>query len=204
VFITSRPVLGDEKLIVSQYQPLIKEVSPGHKILLDDGNLELEVVKQSRDLLEARVVRGGVLKNNKGMNLPDTKLLDMRLEPRLAETLAEFQPDVVGVTCLTTEVYNAQDLLKEVRATDPEAFTVVGGLHASLVPADFQQAYVDAIVIGEGELTFAHLLEVLDRNLPDRPGEELAGVPIHLVSVGPERTQTVVLHERRLGTGRAG
>jgi len=74
VFITSRPVLGDEKLIVSQYRPLIKEVRPGHKILLDDGNLELEVVKQSGDLLEARVVRGGVLKNNKGMNLPDTKL----------------------------------------------------------------------------------------------------------------------------------
>jgi adenylosuccinate synthase len=32
--------------------------------------------------------------------------------------------------------------------------------------------------------------------------EELAGVPIRLVSVGPERTQTVVLHERALGTAR--
>jgi adenylosuccinate synthase len=32
--------------------------------------------------------------------------------------------------------------------------------------------------------------------------EELAGVPIRLVSVGPERTQTVVLHERALGAGR--
>ena len=34
--------------------------------------------------------------------------------------------------------------------------------------------------------------------------EALAGVPIRLVSVGPERTQTVVLHDRPLGAGRAG
>jgi radical SAM superfamily enzyme YgiQ (UPF0313 family) len=107
----------------------------------------------------------------------DVRLLDMRIEQCLAETMAEFKPDLVAVTCLTTEVYNAQDLLKEVRATDPHVFTVVGGLHASLLPADFQVPYVDAIVIGEGERTFAHLLEVLDKALPDRPGEKLAGVP---------------------------
>jgi adenylosuccinate synthase len=34
--------------------------------------------------------------------------------------------------------------------------------------------------------------------------EEFAGVPIRLVSVGPERTQTIVLHERPLGEARAG
>jgi adenylosuccinate synthase len=33
--------------------------------------------------------------------------------------------------------------------------------------------------------------------------EALAGVPIRLVSVGPERTQTVVMHERPLASGRA-
>ena len=32
--------------------------------------------------------------------------------------------------------------------------------------------------------------------------EALAGVPIRLVSVGPERTQTVVMHDRALGTAR--
>jgi hopanoid C-3 methylase len=107
----------------------------------------------------------------------DVRLLDMRIEPRLTETLAEFQPDLVGVTCLTTEVYNAQDLLKEVRATQPNVFTLVGGLHASLLPKDFQTPYVDAIVIGEGEATFGHLLEVLDKTWPDRPREALASIP---------------------------
>ena len=106
----------------------------------------------------------------------DVLLLDLRLEDGLAQTLADFAPDVVGVTCLTTEVYNAQDLLRQVKESRPHAFTVVGGLHASLLPADFQFPYVDAIVVGEGEQTFPHLLEVLERRWPDRPGDALGAV----------------------------
>ena len=106
----------------------------------------------------------------------DVRLLDMRLDDALPQALADFEPDVVGVTCLTTEVYNAQDLLKKVKETRPRAFTVVGGLHASLLPADFQFPYVDAIVVGEGEQTFRHLLEVLDSKWPDTPGDALGGV----------------------------
>ena len=107
----------------------------------------------------------------------DVCLLDMRFDGAIEETLADFEPDLVGVTCLTTEVYNAQDLLRKVKAARPDAFTVVGGLHASLLPADFQLPYVDAIVVGEGEQTFRELLEVLDRRWPDRPGESLGAVP---------------------------
>jgi len=106
----------------------------------------------------------------------DVRLLDMRLDDALPQALADFEPDVVGVTCLTTEVYNAQDLLKKVKETRPRAFTVVGGLHASLLPADFQFPYVDAIVVGEGEQTFRHLLEVLDGTWPDAPGDALGAV----------------------------
>lgn len=74
VTITTADVLGEEGLIPSQYKYLANEVTPGHRILLDDGNLELEVVSKQGDRVEAKVLRGGVLKNKKGMNLPDTKL----------------------------------------------------------------------------------------------------------------------------------
>jgi radical SAM superfamily enzyme YgiQ (UPF0313 family) len=108
----------------------------------------------------------------------DVRILDLRLEngSALRQTLEAFQPDLVGVTCLTTEVYNAQDVLKSVKAWRPEVFTVTGGLHASLLPKDFQRPYVDAIVIGEGEETFRHLLEALDGALPRPPAERLAAV----------------------------
>lgn len=94
----------------------------------------------------------------------DVTILDMRLEHNFDERMHEFQPDVVGVTCLTTEVYNAQSLLMRAKEIDDDVFTVVGGLHASLMPVDFQRPYVDGIVLGEGEQAFARLLEVLDRS----------------------------------------
>lgn len=57
------------------YDNLTKEVKPNEKVLLDDGNLELLITKKIDDeTLEAKVVYGGVLKSNKGFNLPDSNL----------------------------------------------------------------------------------------------------------------------------------
>jgi len=60
------------------FHDFIHEAKPGHRILLDDGALELKVVEQ-RDhsdgkALICEVIVGGVLKSNKGINLPDTDL----------------------------------------------------------------------------------------------------------------------------------
>jgi pyruvate kinase len=74
VTITVRPVLGTDTLIPCQYRRLPAEVKAGAQILLDDGNLELKVTGKSGGMVRAKVVRGGVLKNNKGMNLPDTQM----------------------------------------------------------------------------------------------------------------------------------
>ncbi len=74
VLITGKNVMGDTGLIPSQYKGIIKQVRAGERILLDDGNLELKVLKKAKDTLEALVIRGGTLKNNKGMNLPDTDI----------------------------------------------------------------------------------------------------------------------------------
>lgn len=74
VTITTKAVLGTDKLIPSQYKNLVREVVPGHCILLDDGNLELKVIRKFRDRVEAKVIHGGILKNKKGMNLPNTDL----------------------------------------------------------------------------------------------------------------------------------
>jgi len=100
----------------------------------------------------------------------DVRLIDMRLGDSLEETLETFEPDAVAVTCLTTEVYNAQDILQRVKSRQPQTLTLVGGHHASLLPVDFQQPYVDAIVVGEGERTFEELLAALDR-ADGRPSE---------------------------------
>jgi len=53
---------------------LEKSVLPGHRILMDDGALEIEVVGTSPNSVEARVILGGALKSHKGVNLPRANL----------------------------------------------------------------------------------------------------------------------------------
>jgi pyruvate kinase len=55
------------------YQELAHDVKPGDRILLDDGNVELRVLKSEGREVETEVVFGGKLSNNKGMNLPGVK-----------------------------------------------------------------------------------------------------------------------------------
>ncbi len=74
VAITVDDVLGTPSLIPSQYPYLARDVKVGGTILLDDGNLELKVVSKGPRSVKARVIHGGVLKNKKGMNLPDSAL----------------------------------------------------------------------------------------------------------------------------------
>lgn len=71
VVVTTQPVLGTPQRIQTQYEALPRDVNPGERIILDDGQLELEVLAiDSAEEIRCRVIRGGVLKNHKGMNLP--------------------------------------------------------------------------------------------------------------------------------------
>ena len=90
-------------------------------------------------------------------------LVDLRVEPnRLAATLTAFRPAVVGISAnFTTDTYQALAVAKAVRELAPETYVVVGGNHASLRPIDFHHAAVDAVVLGEGEVTARELAECL-------------------------------------------
>jgi pyruvate kinase len=68
--ITTQEVLGDQHRVSTTYQLLPKDVRPGDQILLDDGYLALAVTGVGDTEVRTVVVTGGMLKNNKGINLP--------------------------------------------------------------------------------------------------------------------------------------
>lgn len=68
--LTTRPVAGDEREVSTTYSALPNDCVPGNKILLDDGNLSLQVESTTDTDVRCVVVDGGVLKTNKGINLP--------------------------------------------------------------------------------------------------------------------------------------
>jgi pyruvate kinase len=73
--LTTERVIGREpSALPVQYQGLPRLVQPGNHILLDDGLLELEVLSVSEAEICCSVLVGGILKSNKGMNLPRAAL----------------------------------------------------------------------------------------------------------------------------------
>jgi radical SAM superfamily enzyme YgiQ (UPF0313 family) len=88
----------------------------------------------------------------------DVRIFDMRIDQDLQAELAEFQPDIVGCSCVAANSHIAKNILKEIKETNPEILTVVGGHHPSLAPEDFRQGHVDVVVVGEGEATLKDLV----------------------------------------------
>ncbi|MGE5591111.1 MAG: pyruvate kinase [Bacillota bacterium] len=67
---TVRPGVGSSTAVSVGHEGLVRDVNPGATLLLDDGNLVLEVVEVGAEDVRARVVVGGVLSDRKKINLP--------------------------------------------------------------------------------------------------------------------------------------
>ena len=68
-------VVGNAVRFSINYQKLPQDVSPGEKILLDDGKIMLEVITTNgKTEITCNIVQGGVLSSKKGVNFPNTKI----------------------------------------------------------------------------------------------------------------------------------
>ncbi len=69
-------VKGTKEVFAVTYPDLINDVEVGSKILLDDGLVELEVtdILKDKNELETKALNSGVLKDNKGVNVPNVSV----------------------------------------------------------------------------------------------------------------------------------
>ncbi len=72
--LTARPVIGDKSIVSVNYPHLPQEVHPRTRILLDDGNIVLLVLRVAGEDIVCRVIAGGSLSDRKGVNLPGCEL----------------------------------------------------------------------------------------------------------------------------------
>jgi radical SAM superfamily enzyme YgiQ (UPF0313 family) len=92
----------------------------------------------------------------------DVRIIDLRIDSDVESELSDFQPEMVGCSCVAANSHLAKQVLSQVKAFNPEIFTVLGGHHPSLMPQDCNAACVDAVVIGEGEQTIVELLAAFE------------------------------------------
>ncbi len=73
--VSTQEVIGSDEMISVSYERLAADVKKGELILLDDGNITLEVVDSDEvSKITTKVVYGGLLTSYKGFNLPQTKV----------------------------------------------------------------------------------------------------------------------------------
>lgn len=65
---------GDTQRAYVSYEPLLADVEVGDVIYIDDGKIKLRAKEKTADALQCMVEVGGVIKSQKGVNLPDSKL----------------------------------------------------------------------------------------------------------------------------------
>jgi pyruvate kinase len=104
-------MIGDAEIFSTTYLPIINDVAIGESILLDDGKLVLRCENKEERSLVCRIEQGGMLKSNKGINLPHSAISAESLTPKDIRDLnfgAHAGVDAVALSF----VRNAQDVIR--------------------------------------------------------------------------------------------
>ena len=152
---TTESVTGDAARVPVNYAALPQVVKAGDRILLGDGEAELRVESVAQPEVRARVIEGGVLKENQGMHLPGVAL---RKEALSEKDVADLQlgvrlgVDYVALSFVRSgdDVRRLKELIKELGARIPviaklekeEAIEALGDILAA----------ADGVMVARGDL----------------------------------------------------
>jgi len=77
--------------------------------------------------------------------------------------LEKTNPDVVGTTVITSELYFGLDILRTAKRFNPKIITIAGGLHTTLCPQDLDDPAVDIVCPGHSSFTFTEVIRALEQ-----------------------------------------
>lgn len=104
-YVGEAPDPGEVACVGTGYSALSKDVKAGEIILLDDGNIELRVVKVKGTEVHTVVLHGGLLKQHKGINLPGSKVSAAAMSKKDVADLkraVELKVDLVALSFVRT------------------------------------------------------------------------------------------------------
>ncbi len=154
--ITTEPIKGRPGIVSTSYTLFPKDVKKGEIVLLDDGKLRLEVIAtDGARTVTTRVIHGGPLSANKGLNLPNTKISLPSLTEKDRQDLdfaLEHDVDWIGLSF----VRNARDIIELkhiIRAQDKHA-RVIAKIEKPEALNDIDEIIreSDALMVARGDL----------------------------------------------------
>ena len=191
------PTPGNNKRIPLLHKEVFESVKPGDRLVLDDGNIHLQIKDVSFGFLQSEVLIGGKLSSKKGISFPDTRIflpsltkkdlsdLDTALELNVEYIALSFvqHPDdliearkKIGNNCgliAKIEKPGALDHLEEIIKQSDLVMVARGDLGVELppetVPIQQRRILVEAIGQGRPVIIATQMLESMCNNsLPTR------------------------------------
>lgn len=156
-FVTGEPFEGDSERVYMNYAQFPRDVKAGERILLDDGKLMFEVIATNTvDEVKTRVMQGGPLKSNKGVNLPNTNIsLPALTEKDIEDAIFAVSLNVDWIALsfvrFSQDLIDLQNIIKEhsehkipiiAKIEKPEAVENI----------DKIVAYCDGLMVARGDL----------------------------------------------------
>jgi pyruvate kinase len=165
VTITAREVPGTSNLIATTFTGLAREVTPGARILLSDGLIELRVRGMRGEDVECDVVNGGTLAEHQGINLPGVALTIPALTDKDRKDL-EFglkqEVDMVAISF----VRSASDVreVKQLILNHGSAVPVIAKLEKPQALEQLEEIFeaADGVMVARGDLG----VEMLPEQVP--------------------------------------
>jgi radical SAM superfamily enzyme YgiQ (UPF0313 family) len=121
--------------------------------------------------LELEIVAGGIPLDD------DVEILDLGFEADPLEAfrkkLLEMRPDVTGYTGFSSQSALIRELAVIARNQLPAVINVVGGIHATVMPADYATPEIDIIVRGEGGTAIRKIIDRFKNGEPLHDGEAI-------------------------------
>ncbi|MGH9377525.1 MAG: pyruvate kinase [Terriglobia bacterium] len=155
VTITTCSALGNSHLITTNFLELPAAVSPGCRILLSDGLIELSVESISGCDVRCRVIEGGELRERQGINLPNIPLKISALtkkDRRDLEFAIEHNVDYIALSFVrqAADVLELKRLIKRKGKNIP----VVAKLEKPEAVENLDEilAVSDAVMVARGDL----------------------------------------------------
>jgi pyruvate kinase len=138
--------------IPTSYANLAGDVAPGQQVLLDDGLLEIRCVDTDGRRASFEVVRGGLLKSRKGINLPEVDVAVPSLTEKDREDLA-FALDIGAEYISLSFVRRASDMA-ELRALVKGRALLVAKIEKAQALREIGSilAECDAVMVARGDL----------------------------------------------------
>ncbi len=100
------------------------------------------------------------LVGNIGKAKASVKIIDMILEKKPIEFfINKYKPHIVGMTAYITHVGAVKEMARKIKCLSNQTITVVGGVHAEVVPEDFISKYIDCIICSNPVETFNKIID---------------------------------------------